>query len=197
MNEKDVKKIRKAVEGQEEEKVTPYENEEKPSKPKIPPKKIEIPERKEKSKEPERKETSEPTIKTGKGMRDSEMAQVKTPTPGSSDFAPLFVKVEKYRETVLGLQEIKTYLSGVREIFEVVKDLEELRKISVDMVLSSIEKLETTVADLDQMLLKPPGIRLEGYAEGMEDVEKIELSMIELHKEIEELRDRLAKLKAK
>ncbi len=180
MDRDDVEKIKRAVEGKED-RVSVYDSEEKPS---------------EIFRETETRHAV-PTIKAKPEMGDRDVVEVKPETPGPTEFAPLFVKVEKYREAIIDLQELKSYLAGIKEIFEVVKELEELRQTSVEMVLSSIEKVETVISDLDMLLLKPPGVRLEGYAKGMEDVEKIELSMLELHKEIEALRERLAKLKAK
>jgi len=138
---------------------------------------------------------SKPTIKTGEGgIPDEQMARV---SPETTEFAPLFVKVDKYRETVINIQELKTYLAGMKEIFAVIKDIEELKTSAIDMIEGTINRMDSIIANVESLLLKPPGIKFEGYGPGMEDVDKIELSMIELHKEIENLRERLQQMKAK
>src|SRR3989344_3546539 len=63
--------------------------------------------------------------------------------------APLFVKVEKYRETLEHLHEIKMFISGVRQLFGVLQEIENIRNDALKIFKATVQRLEKSVIEMD------------------------------------------------
>src|SRR3989338_626518 len=98
------------------------------------------------------------------------------------DTAPLFVKVEKYREIVGSINELKRFISGIKQLFIVMNELQEIQNNSVNMLRAHVQRLEKSVEWVDQSLLRPAGF--EEPMHGEVEVRQIEQSLSELQREI-------------
>ena len=107
--------------------------------------------------------------------------------------APLFVKVEKYREVLGHLGEIKTFIGGIKQIFVLQDELDDIRTDALRMLRSSIQRLERSIAEVDAELLRPVG--LESFPHGEVEMKHIEESLTRLQSQLSGLRKELETFK--
>ena len=104
--------------------------------------------------------------------------------------APLFVKVERYREVLKKLKELKKELGESKRLLSVFIEAESLVSESRKSLAASLQRIERSIAELDALLLKPEWERRELAPEKASEIEQIIES---LAKQIEELRKELRK----
>ncbi len=112
--------------------------------------------------------------------------------------APLFVKVEKYRDVISLIQEMKVFISGIKQLFNILQELENLRMDAIKIMKATIQRLERRVVEMDNELLRPKGFDVPellhaGPAEPEES--QVEDSLNELQDELAKLRKELEELK--
>lgn len=105
-----------------------------------------------------------PEVKFG-GIKE----EVKEPTA-----APLFVKLERYKNILNAISEIKMTMLKIKNALAILSDLDNLRSENLKMIKDATEVMEKRIASLDEEFLKPSGLQEklppEVYAEGLEDV---------------------------
>jgi len=106
--------------------------------------------------------------------------------------APLFVKVEKYREILSSVQEMKIFISGVRQLFNMLNELEAVRGDAIKIMRATVQRLEKGVLEIDTELLRPRGLIAEARGE---EASHIESSLSELQKQLGDLRRELQEMK--
>ena len=106
--------------------------------------------------------------------------------------APLFVKVEKYREIISSVQEMKIFISGVRQLFNILNELESVRSDTIKIMRATLQRLEKGVLEIDTELLRPRGLVAEARGE---EAAHIESSLEELQKNLGDLRRELEEIK--
>jgi len=106
--------------------------------------------------------------------------------------APLFVKVEKYREIISSVQEMKIFISGVRQLFNILNELESVRSDTIKIMRATLQRLEKGVLEIDTELLRPRGLVAEARGE---ESAHIESSLEELQRNLAELRRELEEIK--
>jgi hypothetical protein len=116
-----------------------------------------------------------------------------SPKPQPEEHAPLFVKVEKYREVLGHIGEIKTFVNGVKQIFVLQDELDGVRTDALRMLRSSIQRLERSIEEVDSGLLRPVG--LEVFPHGDVEMKHVEESLTRLRSQLSNLRKELEGLK--
>jgi hypothetical protein len=111
------------------------------------------------------------------------------------DFAPLFIKVGKYRETLEALQNLENYLNGMAKLFNLVNKLEKIREDNLTTLNEMYQKASETTSRLFSGLLKPKGMKLEGGRENRAEMEGLNEVVSNLNKELENLRGEVDKIK--
>lgn len=106
-------------------------------------------------------------------------SSIQTPIP-----APLFVKLEKYKEIITTLQEIKTLMTGLRNLFTILEEVDQVKNDTINTLRITIQRIEKNIAQLDANFLRTGG----------EDVEKIKESIKPRSIEVTELEDSLKQL---
>lgn len=106
--------------------------------------------------------------------------------------APLFVKVEKYREILSSVQEMKIFISGVRQLFNILNELEAVRSDTIKIMRATVQRLEKGVLEIDTELLRPRGLVAEARGE---EATHIESSLEELQRQLGDLRRELQEMK--
>lgn len=109
--------------------------------------------------------------------------------------APLFVKVEKYRDLLSLIQEMKVFISGIKQLFGIIEELENLRVDSVKIMKATMQRLERRVVEIDSELLRPRGFETPEMQHSEPEISNVEDSLTELQKEIAKLRGELEDLK--
>ena len=104
-------------------------------------------------------------------------------------FAPLFVKLERYRQILTSLEELRKTMEVIKSAFLTLNELDRLRYENMKIVESTVETVDKRLASLDAEFLRPSGFReelpSEAYTEGLES----ELSG--LRNQIEQLKSEL------
>ena len=115
--------------------------------------------------------------------------------PHDRDFAPLFVKVDKYKETLTTIQEMKIFVSGIKQLFTILHELETVRTDAVKIMRATIQRLERNLLEMDTELLRPKGFELSELRHEDLEVHNIEDSLGDLQKQLASLRKELQDLK--
>ncbi len=105
--------------------------------------------------------------------------------------APLFVKVEKYREVISNIQEMKLFVAGVKDIFAIMQEIEHIRAEALNTMKVTVQRLEKSVVEMDAELLRPRGVNISPFPHGEEEAKHIESSLSELQKQLLELRQEI------
>jgi hypothetical protein len=112
------------------------------------------------------------------------------PVPGEAQqFAPMFVKVDKYREIIAELSELKTFTANIKQIFSVLSDLETTREEALKVMRVSLQRMERAVVAIDTELLRPIGF--EAFPHGELEAKHIESSLTALQQQLAGLRREL------
>jgi len=103
--------------------------------------------------------------------------------------APIFVKVEKYKEVLEELQEIKSYIGTIKQLFLMMSELEATRSDAMNIMKASVQRLEKAISEVDTELLRPVGY--EAFPHGEIEIRHIEDSLINLQRQLSTLRQEL------
>ena len=124
----------------------------------------------------------------------NEASSVRVDSLGGSDFAPLFVKVGKYRETLEELNDLENYLRAMSRLFELVEELEKVRVMNIQAIDKMHKKALVTASKLSSGLLKPKGMSIEGTRESDVELNKLGDVIGDLSKELTILKKEVDKL---
>ena len=105
--------------------------------------------------------------------------------------APLFVKVDKYREVLRSLQEMKLFVGGVKQTFTVLHEIESIRADALNIMRATVQRLEKSLTQVDTDLLRPKGISLREMGVADTEVRHLEESLTDLQKQLAGLRQEL------
>jgi hypothetical protein len=105
--------------------------------------------------------------------------------------APLFVKVDKYRDLISGLQEMKLFVSSVKDIFGLMQEIENIRSDALNIMKVTVQRLEKSVIEMDSELLRPKGMTSSPFPQGETEIKHIESSLSELQQQLLALRKEL------
>ena len=115
--------------------------------------------------------------------------------PVQEESAPLFVKVDKYKEILTSIQEIKIFVSGMKQLFNIIHDLETVREEALKIMRATIQRFERCIVEIDTELLRPKGADIGIVPRGTEEVRHIETSLGDLQKQLSSLREDLKDFK--
>lgn len=104
-----------------------------------------------------------------------------------TSFAPLFVKLDKYKQILNALIELKTTIAAIKNSFTVLNELERLKMESLKMIQSSIDKMDKKLVALDSEFLRPSGFHEEMPPE-MYSADSLGGVLNDLRSQIEQLR---------
>ncbi|TAL46742.1 hypothetical protein EPN87_04530 [archaeon] len=105
-------------------------------------------------------------------------------------FAPLFVKLDKYKGLLSAMGYLKTNLVMLRSSLAILKDLDKLRDENLKIVEEGMEKMDKKLATLDSEFLRPSGFREEAHHD-VKDVESLEGTIADLKGQIDQLKSEL------
>jgi hypothetical protein len=111
-----------------------------------------------------------------------------------NEFAPLFVRVGKYRETLETLHDLQNYLKAMSRLFQIVEDLEKIRVMNISALNKLHGKALETGSRLSAGLIKPRGLHLEGRRETEVELGRLDEVITDLSKELSALKDEVIKL---
>lgn len=109
--------------------------------------------------------------------------------------APLFVKMDKYRQILTTIGNLKTALAIVNNSLSTLHQIEKVRDDTFDIIRDLTNKMDDKLIELDNNLLRPAGYR--GTEESMEekqDIRGIEATVADLQGQISQLKTELGKM---
>ncbi len=113
---------------------------------------------------------------------------------GSSDpGAPLFVKVDKYKDIITTIHELKLFLSGTKQLFSLLHEIDSVRSDAISILRATIQRLERSLVEMDSELLRPKGVDMIQQDHG--EASHIESSLNDLQKQLMDLKRELNHLK--
>jgi hypothetical protein len=112
-------------------------------------------------------------------------AEEKKPT-----FAPLFVKIDKYRSVLNTISDLKTTVIMIKNALALQKEVEGLRDENRRMMEAAINKIDKKIVVLDSEFLRPEGFE-EEFPPQIYETEGLEGVVTDLKKQIEGLKSEL------
>jgi len=160
----------------------------------------EVPEKKEVPKKEEVTETEETIPKeklTQEETFQTPVAPVTTPAlptpvqePIKPAFAPLFVKIEKYRNVLSHINDLRTTIIMLKNALSIQKQIEGLRDENRKFLELAINKMDKKIVSLDTEFLRPKGFE-EEFTPATYETEGLEGVVSDLKKQIEGLKSEL------
>ncbi len=106
-------------------------------------------------------------------------------------FAPLFVKIDRYRNILSALGYLKTTIVMVRNSFATLNELEKARSETMKLIHHALEKVDKKLSTLDSELIRPSGYHEPPSATSYEEVAGVESSIADLKGQIDQLKAEL------
>lgn len=113
--------------------------------------------------------------------------------------APLFVKVEKYKEIITTIQEIKTLLTGLRNLFLLLDEIDQAKGDTINTLRITLQRIEKNIMQLDANFLKTGSDEIEKVKESIKpktvEAEELENSLKQLYDELSAMKSEIEKMK--
>lgn len=116
----------------------------------------------------------------------------------SSDSPPLFIKVDKYREIVKNIRDLKSNIMNMRDALDVLAEMQKEVANGIEIAHKTIDGLNGVIANLDSYFLRPQGIQHhmeDDVGPGAVDEGEIENQMKDVYGQVEKLRAQLRSIK--
>jgi hypothetical protein len=105
-------------------------------------------------------------------------------------FAPLFVKIDKYRSVLNSINDLKTTVIMIKNALGLQKEIEGLRDENRRLMEAAINKIDKKIVMLDAEFLRPQGFE-EEFPPQIYETEGLEGVVTDLKKQIEGLKSEL------
>jgi len=105
-------------------------------------------------------------------------------------FAPLFVKIDRYRSVLDTIKDLKNMILMMKNALEVQKQIEGLWDENRKFLENAIEKINKKILSLDSDFLRPRGYE-EGFSPPVYETEDLEGVVGDLKKQVEGLKSEL------
>lgn len=109
-------------------------------------------------------------------------------------YAPLFVKIDRYRSILSSLGTIKGTIGLVRNSFAALSELDKARQQTMGLIQSALEKIDKKLGALDNELVRPTGFNTQASPEEYQDVHNVEATVADLKGQIQQLKNELQQL---
>jgi hypothetical protein len=106
--------------------------------------------------------------------------------PEKQAAAPLFVKLDRYRNILKSIGEIKSTLVLMKNALTMLNQIEKIENENMNLVASALESIEKKLATLDTEFLRPTGLGDETPQES--EFENVQSVLSDLHTQIEQLK---------
>lgn len=115
--------------------------------------------------------------------------------PEKTTVAPLFVKIERYRQILSTIGTLKTSLVVVKNCLDTLEQIEKARDQTFEIVSDVVGKMDDKLINLDNELLRPAGFHTSTETSPeQQDVRSIEATVSELRGQIDQLKNELGKM---
>ena len=108
-------------------------------------------------------------------------------------FAPLFIKIDRYRNILNVLGQLRTSIVMIRNSFSTLNELEKARLETLRLIEEAVGKVESKLSSLDTELLRPTSAHMDVTPE-YQDVETVQATVADLKGQVEQLKAELEQL---
>lgn len=109
--------------------------------------------------------------------------------------APLFVKVDKYNDILDSLQQTRALISGIKPVFNLLAEVEGVRKEALESLRITIQKIEKNVTILDSEMSRPGEPIIGASQMSNQDARHVETSLNQLQNNLSSLKSELERMK--
>ena len=106
-----------------------------------------------------------------------------------ASFAPLFVKLDRYRQILGTMNYLKNTMNMVKNTFSILNELEKIRMENLKLIQETIEKADKKIMTLDSEFMRPSGFTDE--IPEFADVESLEATLVDLRDQVGQLKSEL------
>lgn len=85
---------------------------------------------------------------------------------------PLFIKIDKYREVLRNIRNLRSYILNLRDALDVLEDMQKELANGVHIAQRTVDELNVILSSLDSFFLKPQAIEHHERDEEMEEAYK-------------------------
>ena len=110
------------------------------------------------------------------------------------EFAPLFVRLNRYRQILRTMNYLKNTIAMVRSGLAILKEMDKLREENLKLIESSVEKVEKRLLSLDSEFMRPSGYEEEMPELQLQDVGSLEDTLTDLKTQIDQLKAELERM---
>ncbi len=115
--------------------------------------------------------------------------------PEKPAIAPLFVKIDRYRQILGTIGNLKTALVIVKNSLGTLHQIEKTRDATFEIVSDIVNKMDEKLVNLDNELLRPAGFHETSESSPeKQDIRSIEATVADLQGQIEQLKSELGKM---
>jgi hypothetical protein len=108
---------------------------------------------------------------------------------GQQGFAPLFVKIDRYRNILRSLSELKTTLALAKNAFGMLEQMEKIKSDNLNLISNAMDKIEKKLAALDAEFLRPSGFQDE--RSNAYEMESLQGVISDVRTQIEQLKNEM------
>ena len=142
---------------------------------------------------PDEIRSQEETMPPKKPVEETPVTPTVPPTPiqkPQTAFAPLFVKIDKYRSVLRSINDLKTTIIMLKNALVVQRQIEGLRDENRKFLEMATDKIDKKIVSLDTEFLKPKGFE-EEFTPATYETVGMEGVVDDLKKQIEGLKSEL------
>jgi len=110
----------------------------------------------------------------------------------SPDLAPLFVKIDRYKEVLSKLEQLKMILKKMTRLISLSYEVDEIKGDLGERVRDTTSKITDTLISLDEIFVRPEQYRPESIYE--RKTYEVEGQIYDLQEELKHLRKELSKI---
>lgn len=133
------------------------------------------------------------TVKPADQMPQLPMQMRQLPMPNvqqeKQSFAPLFVKIDRYRNILRSLAELKTTLALAKSALSTLDQMERIKYDNLNLLTGVMNKIEKKLTALDSEFLRPTGFQEQTNDIG--EVESLQGVISDLQSQIQELKNEM------
>lgn len=140
------------------------------------------------------KEMEEPSVRIEEDasrMKEEVPSVTRKPQKGGEDeFAPLFVKIDKYQKVLQDLETVRSSLDDLKQLFDLMNEVDNIKRTGMKELRKGMAHLADTLVSMDEKFIRPEGSD-EIVSESKSGVSK---TVQDLQGELREIRDSLDRI---